>query len=210
MFSLAVEWGFRTDNPAMGIKSFDEQKRTRWLTVEELGRLTKALRKHPNQASANAIRLMALTGARKGEVLHASWSEFDLEAGTWTKPSHHTKQKRQEHVPLNAAALDLLKLLKKKANGSDYLFLGPNQQSPLQDVKRTWKSVTIAAKLTGVRIHDLRHTFASHLVSDGLSLHIVGKLLGHTQAQTTARYAHLADQPLREATNRFAEIVNGR
>jgi integrase len=95
----------------------------------------------------------------------------------------------------------------KQSSASMFLFPGDVAGKPLQEVKKTWAGVCKGAKLNGVRLHDLRHTYASHLVSAGMSLPIVGRLLGHTQPQTTARYAHLADDPLRQATNRFASIV---
>jgi integrase len=120
--------------------------------------------------------------------------------------SHHTKQKRTEHVPLSAPALQLLAVMKEKSESS-FLFPGAVISKPLQEIKKTWAGLCKAAKLRDVRLHDLRHTYASHLVSSGMSLPIVGRLLGHTQPQTTARYAHLADDPLRRATNRFASIV---
>ena len=147
----------------------------------------------------SAIRLIVLTGARKGEVLQATWRQFDLERGVWTKPSHSTKRKRSEHVPLNDQAIAFLKSLPKSG---EFLFPG-RQSSHLSDLKYPWAEVCDAAKLEGVRIHDLRHTYASHLVSRGVPLTMVGKLLGHTQPQTTARYAHLADSPLRAAANLF-------
>ena len=100
MFSLAIRWGWRTDNPAKGVEKYHEERRTRWLSDDELRRLTGALDTHANQSAANAIRLQLLTGARIGEVLTATWEDFDLVRGLWTKPSHHTKQKRTEHLQL--------------------------------------------------------------------------------------------------------------
>jgi integrase len=206
MISLAKSWEWRADNPCEGIPKFPEEKRERWLSTEEIERLCDSLDKHPSQSSANAIRLMLLTGARRGEVMTAKWEDFNLELGMWTKPSHHTKQKRTEHVPLSAPALQLLAAMKEKSD-TPFLFPGAVAGKPLQDIKKTWAGLCRTAKLRGVRMHDLRHTYASHLVSSGMSLPIVGRLLGHTQPQTTARYAHLADDPLRRATNRFASIV---
>ena len=152
----------------------------------------------------NAIRLTVVTGCRKGEALTAKWTDFDFARGIWTKPSHHTKQKRVEHVPLNEQALALLRGLPRDG---EYLFPGRRKGAHLTDLKGPWAKVSDLAKLSGVRVHDLRHSFASHLVSSGVSLPIVGKLLGHTQPQTTARYAHLADNPLREASNRFPQVL---
>lgn len=206
MFELSIRWGMRSDNPARGVDKFPEQKRDRWLSDVELRRLLKALSEHPNQVAANAIRLQLLTGARIGEVLTANWTDFDLERGVWTKPSHHTKQKRREHLPLSGAASSLL--CEMHANCSaDCPWLFPNRSfnRPYKDLKAFWRSVTQAAGLKGYRIHDNRHTHASHLVSSGLSLPIVGRLLGHTNPSTTQRYAHLADDPLRQATEVMGE-----
>jgi len=204
MFELSVRWGWRPSNPAKGIAKFHEEKRDRWLSDEELARLLAALDDHPNQPAANAIRLQLLTGARIGEVLSARWDDIDLERGVWTKPSHHTKQKRTEHLPLSGSALGLLRNIRKGVDErSTFLFPGRNPEKPIADLKRFWKSVTAAADLENYRIHDNRHTHASHLVSSGLSLPIVGRLLGHTNPTTTQRYAHLADDPLREAAEVF-------
>jgi len=207
MMNLAKAWEWRDDNPCQGVPKFREEKRERWLSTQEIERLCDALDKYSNQSVANAIRLMLLTGARKSEALTARWEDFNLELGVWTKPSHHTKQKRTEHVPLSAPAVQLLVSMKEKADDNAHLFPGDVAQQPLNEIKWAWAKLCKQAKIENVRIHDLRHTYASHLVSSGLSLPIVGRLLGHTQPQTTARYAHLADDPLRQATNRFASIV---
>lgn len=211
MFSLAVTWDWRPDNPCRGVKRFQEEPRTRWLSSEEIGRLAQVLAETPNRRAANAIRLLMLTGARRSEVLGAKWDQFDLQQGIWTKPSAHTKQKKEERVPLSAPAMALLQEIRAQAgegtNISPYVFPGDAEDKPLQDIKKGWRKIQQAAGLESVRLHDLRHTYASHLVSSGLSLEMVGRLLGHTQASTTQRYAHLADDPLREATNRFGATV---
>jgi len=203
MFELSKIWGWRPDNPARGIEKFHEEKRHRWLSDTELSKLTNALDEHPNQKAANAIRLQLLTGSRIGEVLNAKWSEIDFERGAWVKPSHHTKQKRTEHLPLSSAALQLLTTMNEAEFTSEYLFPGKNPEKPLYDLKRFWRTIMLASDIKDYRIHDNRHTHASQLVSSGMSLTIVGRLLGHTNPITTQRYAHLADDPLREA----AEIM---
>jgi integrase len=227
MFSFAAtdtndEWCV-TQNPASGIPRFHEEKRERWLSEGELQRLAAALAEYPGRCAAdaevsekqgrflrteaqramNAIRLSMVTGCRKSEALTSKWTDFDFVRHVWTKPSHHTKQKRTEYVPLSEQALLLLERIPRE---SEYVF--PGRTGPhLTDLKGPWAKVCTIAKLSGVRIHDLRHSFASHLVSSGVSLPIVGKLLGHTQQQTTARYAHLADDPQRDAANRFPVVL---
>ncbi|MBP9692240.1 MAG: tyrosine-type recombinase/integrase [Alphaproteobacteria bacterium] len=209
MFSLAVSWGWRADNPAQGIEKYQEEKRDRWLNDEELQRLWRVLDKHSENLTAYVFKFLLLTGARRGEALQATWEQFDLKKGLWVKPAHLTKQKKKEHLPLSDKALLLLETLKKRnTEGSPYLFPGKKAGEPLKEVKKFWRTVLKQANLENVRIHDLRHTHASHLVSSGLSLSIVGKLLGHTQASTTQRYAHLADEPLRKATEVFGNKVD--
>jgi integrase len=211
MFALSVRWGWRIDNPAQGVEKFHEEKRHRWLSDTELTRLTDALNQHPNQLAADAIRLQLLTGARIGEVLTATWADFDLDRGVWIKPSHHTKQKRTEHLPLSNAARDLLLRMRDMAeNISIYLFPGRNPAKPLTDLKRFWRSVMSMSAIEDYRVHDNRHTHASQLVSSGMSLAIVGRLLGHTNPMTTQRYAHLADDPLRDAAEIMARKMRQR
>lgn len=206
MFNLAVSWGWRTDNPIRGVEKYQEYKRHRWLNNEELERLWAVLDGYHTQSIANAFRLLLLTGSRRNEVLRATWDQFDLEKEIWTKPAHTTKQKRMEHLPLSQQAVELLKTMKVESTSS-LLFPGRVPGKPLQEIKKSWETITKKAGLSDIRIHDLRHTHASHLVSSGLSLSIVGKLLGHTQASTTQRYAHLADEPLRQATQVFGDKI---
>jgi integrase len=171
--------------------------------MDELQRLVRVLDEHPNQRAANAVRLQLLTGARMGEVLSARKADFDLNRGVWIKPSHQTKQRRTEHLPLSAPAASLVASILQENSGSQYLFPGNVAGEHLTDIKKFWAAAIRKASIPDYRRHDNRHTYASHLVSSGLSLEIVGRLLGHTSPSTTKRYAHLADDPLRAATERF-------
>lgn len=206
MFKLAIEWGYRPDNPAQYVEKYAESKRDRWLSEEEMGRLKAALPRHRNVRGVQAITLILLTGSRKGEVLHATWDQFDFDRAVWRKPATLTKQNKVEHVPLNKPAIRLLRAIRKHSGESEYLFPGMKAGRPLEDLRKTWRDLCAAANLKDVRIHDLRHTFASHLVSEGESLPVVGSLLGHRQSQTTERYAHLADRTRRKASERFGDI----
>jgi integrase len=213
MFTLAIRWGMRADNPCKGLERNAEEPRQRYLSGDELRRLTAALAAHPSRQAADAIRLMLLTGARsRSEVLRATWDQFDVDLGYWRKPSSHTKQKRQHRVPLSAPTRQLLVEMRsrqKRENGapSSYLFPGRFGDGAMVDIDRSWKSICRAADLRGLRIHDLRHSFASILVSAELSLPVIGALLGHSNPSTTNRYAHLYDDPLRAATERVAAVV---
>lgn len=206
MFNLAIQWGWRLDNPMKGVEKYQEYKRHRWLDDQEVQQLFSVLDTYHNQSVSNIIRLLLLTGSRYTEAVSATWDQFDLDKGTWTKPDHSTKQKEMHHLPLSSIVLDLLKDMKHEADSS-FLFPGKISGKPIKDIKKAWHTIRTRAGFPEVRIHDLRHTHASHLVSSGLSLSIVGKLLGHTQVSTTQRYAHLADEPLRQATEIFGSKV---
>lgn len=209
-FSVAKGWDWRLDNPVQGIARYQEEKRQRWYHGEEAARLLAVLQGHPNRRGANAMLLLLLTGARKGEVLGATWDQFDLDRAVWTKPAHTTKQKRVEHVPLSPHAIELLRGLKEGADPDGlFLFPGDAPGKPYQEPKRFWAAVCKAADLEDAHIHDLRHTFISMLVSSGVPLYTAGRLAGHTQAATTQRYAHLSDDPLRQATTQLGIMVEG-
>jgi integrase len=198
----------RPDNPVLGVARFREEARERYLTANETIALMKALDEHRNQCIANAIRLLYWTGARRGEVLAATWDEFNLDVGTWTKPSAHTKQKRNQTMPLNSAALMLLRELKAKARpDAVYVFSGDDRAEPLKDIKKSWAQIIRRAEIENLRLHDLRHSFASGLLARGVGLEVIGGLLGHTRTETTQRYAHLLTDTLREATERLTQAL---
>jgi integrase len=209
MFNLAIRWGYRPDNPVKGVRKNPEDKRTRYLTNAEVQRLNQALGAHSNRQSANIIRVLLLTGSRRGEVMNAEWDHFDLDAGIWVKPSAHTKQKREHRVPLSKPTIELLNLIRDEAPSppSRYVFPSASRDQPQNDIKKFWAGICKLAGLRDLRIHDLRHTYASILASSGLSLPVIGALLGHTQPNTTARYSHLFDDPLREATERVGAVI---
>ena len=227
-------WGI-VDNPVESVKRYDEEKRECWLSTDEMKRFDDALNQYHDQNAANALRLLLLTGSRMNEVLKAHWEHFDLERSQWTKPSHHVKQKKIEHIPLIPEAVKLL-LAMKPVNARGPIFLGragkDGKRKARVGIKRPWQQACRAAglvevveiagkrkdKKTGkpkmlkrykptVRIHDLRHNYASYLISHNVPLATVGKLLGHTRPETTMRYAHLQDQAMRNGANVFGEIL---
>jgi len=213
MFNLAIQERLRVDNPAQHVARNPENKRDRYLNREEIARLSAVLAAHPEKAAANAVRLLLLTGARRGEVLGATWDQFDLAAGAWTKPPGSTKQKKLHRVPLSAPALALLAEMRAEA-APDANFVFPSRTragkvKPLGSIKTAWATICRRAGLEDVHLHDLRHSFASLLASGGASLPLIGALLGHTQAQTTQRYAHLVDEAMRDATERVGAFVVG-
>jgi integrase len=222
MFSLAMKWKMRADNPCKGIPRFPEPKHEFWLSAEQFQRLELALNEYEPLWAADAIRLLALTGCREGEGLNATWPQFNLTRGTWTKPSHVTKEKKTEIIPLNENALALLRRMAKQRDPDiEWLFPADGGKRPHTTLRNAWRIVCrnagLATQVQGrrgmrwkptIRINDLRHSFASHLVSGGESLYEVGKLMGHTQASTTQRYAHVADTALRAVANKFTVFGN--
>ena len=213
-------------NPARGIEKFKETRRERFLTGEELERLGTAIReaettgipwavdeskptaKHLSKSAnrftkinpfaAAALRLLLFTGCRLREILNLRWKHVDLERGLLFLPDSKSGRKT---VILNAPALTVLNGLEQVG---PCVVPGDNPESPRTDLKRPWGAITKRAGLAGVRLHDLRHTYASFGAGGGLGLPIIGRLLGHSQAATTARYAHLDNDPLRRASEAIA------
>jgi integrase len=142
-------------------------------------------------------------------VLGLRWEELDLGAGIWNKPASRVKQRKRHRLPLSAPLRALLaERLKRREGDTPWVFPGRNGQ-PRQDLKFAWKRICKAAGVSGLRVHDLRHSHASFLVSAGYSLPVISRLLGHSQVSTSARYAHLFDSVEREATERLGAIVTG-
>jgi integrase len=217
MFSLAVIWEMRTDNPVKGIERNPEAARHRYLEGDELERLLAAVAAHPNRQTAHVIELLLLTGARRSEVLTMRWGQLDLGDGVWTKPASATKQARLHRIPLSPPARQVLVEIKQAAEGkaakyrrdpSPWVFPARYGGGPLTDVKHVWAAICLAAGISDLHLHDLRHAYATFLASAGLSLPIIGRLLGHSQAATTNRYSHLQLDPLRAATDRVGAIVS--
>jgi integrase len=203
--NLAIRWGWIQQNPAQGFRRNPEHPRERYLRPEEYERVFRALDEMPNRKAADAIRLLILTGARRGEVLSLEWADLDLELGLWNRPAAKSKDRKRKRVTLSNEALVLLRRLQEDARHS-YVF-ATAEGGPMPDLKRSWAWLKARTGLPDLRIHDLRHSFASVLVSGGETLETIGKLLGHSQHQTTLRYAHLMDDPMRRAANRFSERV---
>jgi len=198
-FNKAIYWELAHSNPAVGVAKNPEASRHRYLDQAEWLRFLTALSACKDTPASLAVHFLLLTGARRGEVFKAQWDQIDLVDEVWTKPSAHTKQKRLHRVPLSNAAIEVLRRARKLSNGT-YVFPGANGKA-LTDLKRTFQGICKAAEIEGLRIHDLRHSFASALVSRGTTLPVIGSLLGHTQVSTTARYSHLSDSAMRHAAN---------
>jgi integrase len=235
--SKAFNWAGRrrliakTHNPASGIERYREAGRARYLTVEEIGRLGDALReaetiglrwdvdesqptaKHAPKAANRrrkldpyaiaALRLLMLTGARLREILDARWEHVDFERGIIHLPDSKTGAKP---IYLSAAAQAILAGL-PRVEGNPHVIPGEKPGAPRADLKKPWAAVSKAAGLLDVRIHDLRHSFASVGAGASMGLPIIGKLLGHSQPATTARYAHLDADPMRRAVETIGATI---
>jgi integrase len=205
MLALAVRWGWRESNPAQGIERNTEHQRKRYLSNDELAALTEALKRHGDQRMADIFRILLLTGARKGEVLAMRWADLDLGKGIWSKPAASTKQNQDHVVPLSAPVRQLLLKIHDQGVTGAYVFASTvGKAGHIIEPKKAWAAICKAAGIRDLRIHDLRHSFASHLVSGGASLPLIGALLGHSNPATTARYAHLFQDPQRAAVERVA------
>jgi integrase len=192
-------------NPCRGVERYSEQGRERFLTSDELARLGDALREtRIDPFAAAAIRLLILTGARLREILDAKWPHVDIERGVIFLPDSKTGKKP---VYLSAAALEVLAGL-SRIEGTPYIIPGEKAGQPKADLKKPWAAICKAAGLEGVRLHDLRHSFASIGAGASMGLPVIGKLLGHSQAATTHRYAHLDADPLRRAVDTIGATIS--
>jgi integrase len=209
MLAQAEEWGLLAEGSTIcrRIKKFREEKRRRFLSPAELGRLGDALqRMEDTGTNANAIaiiRLLALTGARRGEIERLTWPEIDFERQIIELRDSKTGAK---YIPLAPPALEIL-AKHPRLQSSDFVFPAASSGGHYQGLMKIWLRVRKHAGLDDVRIHDLRHSFASVGASGGLGLPVIGKILGHASPATTARYAHLADDPVRAAATSVATAI---
>jgi integrase len=173
--------------------------------------LAVALDHAEDQRAAGIIRMCMLTGARVGEVRTARFEHFNLDYGSWAKPAATTKQRKVHRIPISEDVATIVRQRKLVVpRGSPWLFPGDTPGQPVQEIRRFWRNIQREAEIPDVRIHDLRHTFASLLVSGGASLEMVGRLLGHSQMSTTQRYAHFMDSPLRAGVDAVAQAFRPR
>ncbi|WP_426037013.1 tyrosine-type recombinase/integrase [Cypionkella sp. TWP1-2-1b2] len=207
MFVLAEMWGLRPDgsNPRKHIRKYPEEKRERFLSAAELRRIGEVLREMESErielsSAILAARLLILTGCRLGEIMTLKWDYVDFDERALRLPDSKTGKKV---VHVGAPAVEYLQSA-ERIDGNPWVITGTLPGKPLSDLQPFWQRVRARAGVKDVRIHDLRHTFASTAVASGQGLPMIGKLLGHTQVQTTARYAHLAADPVRSAANSVA------
>jgi integrase len=204
LFNWAEKHGLRPDgsNPCRHVEKYREGRRERFLSQAELARLGDALRKAEADKSSSpwviaAIRLLAFTGMRRNEVLTLRWEHVSEEHQSLMLPDSKTGRKA---IHLNGPALALLQTI-PRLEGNPYVICGEKVGRHLVNLEKPWRRIRKVAQLDDVRLHDLRHSFASVAASGGQSLVVIGKMLGHSQPATTARYAHLADDPVKAASD---------
>jgi integrase len=207
MFNLARTWQMtKADNPALGIEPFKEQKRERYLNPEEVQRVNAALLAEPDWRWHAYFPLSLMLGTRKSELLAMRWSHIDVAARTWLIPQ--TKDGSPHLLPLPGPALAMLEALPSRGK-SEWVFPGDGATGHIVEPAKAWQRIRSRAGVVDVRIHDLRHTLASWLVAQGFNLPLIGRTLNHSQAATTARYAHLALDPVRAALEQTAALLTG-
>jgi len=208
IFNLAVEWEEIEETPAAKIKLFrEDNKCERYLNEEETQRLLRVLKTDSNRPVALAVLFLLSTGARRGEALKARWCDIDTERQVWRIPAENAKSKKPRAIPLNSAALSVLKELGTPVSGEQSLFISRYNGKPLRCITHAWFRMREKAGLEDVRMHDLRHSFASFLVNSGRSLYEVQHILGHSDPSVTMRYAHLSSQALQGAADSAASCI---
>lgn len=208
IYTYAIEQGYTEANPIHGVKRYKEDRRERFLSSDEMQRLGAVLAAVEEEnaelpGAVTATRLLALTGARKGEIINAKWEYVDFERGLLRLPDSKTGRK---DILLGAAALEVLQRA-PRVDGSAYVCSGTIKNKPLGSLQKAWERIRIRADLPGLRLHDLRHSFASVSATGGDSLLVIGAMLGHRQPSTTKRYSHLADDPVRAAADRTSRRI---
>jgi len=207
IFNLSIRWETAgiTKNPTAGIPLLEENnKNERYLTGDEANKLIVALQSSQNKMLQYIVPMLILTGARKQEVLKAKWEDFNLDQKLWRIPT--SKSGKARHVPISDGVQYLLEGVPRHVD-CGYVFANPKTLLPYVSVFSSWNTARTSVGLSDVRMHDLRHSFASFLVNSGRSIYEVQRILGHTQIKTTQRYAHLSQDSLLAAANEISKAV---
>jgi len=209
VLNKAVEWGVIEVNPIARVKLFNPDNRMEnYMTPEELERLLEVLRTDTNRPVCNVALFLLSTGARLNEALAATWEHIDREHRVWRIPASTSKSKRIRSVPLNDSALDVLRQLGTEGQ-SPYLFVSGRTHDRLGNIHKVWERLREKAGLPKLRLHDLRHQYASFLVNSGRSLYEVQRILGHSSHSVTERYAHLSSKSLMDAADSASVLIKG-
>lgn len=207
-FNLAIEWDMLKDNPASGVKLFNlDNKVEHYLDAAELETLMTALQTGANRPVCMIAMFLLSTGARMNEVLSAKWCQINRDTRTWKIPALNSKSKKVRSVPLNDSALDIISQLDTEAE-FEYLFVNRVTGNPYTNIHKAWGKIRAQAGLPQLRIHDLRHQYASFLVNSGRTLYEVQQILGHSTSKVTERYSHLSSATLQAAANSASIMIN--
>ena len=207
MFNLAVEWDIIDKNPLNRIALFNaDNKVENYLKPKQLNRLLHVLDTHPNRMTCMVMKFLLSSGARLNEALRAKWVHIDRVNRVWTIPSTNSKSKRLRAVPLNDYALEVLDNL--DTDDCEFLFMNHSTGTHLKEIHTGWALIRKQAGLPHLRIHDLRHSYASMLVNGGRTLYEVQQILGHSVPTVTQRYAHLSTQTLLSASDTASDYIN--
>jgi len=212
IYNCAIRWSCLPPkmNPCQGVEPFEDNgARERYLTQEEVQRLFDELDSNRNVQVGQVIRLLLYTGARKREILDARWEEIDFNRRLLMIPAARSKSKKVHYIPLSDAAIELLQSLPRQ-DDIPWVFFNPKTKKPPVSMTCAWDTIRKKVGIPEVRLHDLRHSFASFLVNSGRSLYEVQKLLGHHDPKVTMRYAHLSPQSMLEAVNIVGNVVGRR
>lgn len=210
MYKLAKRWEMpgAEKNPLEGARLRNPDNMVeRFLTADETVRLLKAVDTSPNTQLGHIIRLLLLTGCRKREILDLKWSEVDMEKAQIRLPMGRTKTGKTRYVPLNDQAMAVLRAV-PRWEGCDWVVPNPKTLKPLTAFYNGWHAARKEAGVPDLRVHDLRHTFASWLVESGATLYVASKALGHASSRSTERYAHVSDKTIRGASNAAAGMID--
>ncbi|MEL0156338.1 tyrosine-type recombinase/integrase [Sphingopyxis sp.] len=209
MCKLAKKWGLpgADRNPLEGVQQKPcDNVVERYLSIEETKRLLEAVDASPNTQLPAIVRMLMLTGCRKRELLDAKWSEIDLDRQSWRIPMERAKTSKSRQVALSEAAMEVLRSL-RRWEGCDYVVPNPETLQPYTSIYHSWDSARRSVGLGDIRVHDLRHAFATRLAEAGTSIYIVSKALGHASVRSSERYAKISDQTLRDASNLAANMI---
>jgi len=209
IYNLGRKWRITgmSQNPTLGLSTAPDVQRDRFLDADETQRLIVAIGNDENQTAAQAIMLLLLSGGRRNEITQAKWEYVNWERRTLLVPL--SKSGKPRAIALNAQALALLRAI-ARIEGNPYIFPSPVNGKPSASLFFPWDRIRKRAGLKDVRLHDLRHSYASFLVNQGISLYVVQGLLGHAHSRTTQRYAHLAHETLMDAAELVGDVVSGK
>ena len=204
IFNKAIEWGWQGVNPATGIKKFKEQSRDRFLNAEEMPQFLKSLDMEGNPTARDFFKVLLLTGVRKSNALTMRWEQICFNQKTWRIPE--TKNGEPLTIPLNDHVISILKQ-RREASQCEWVFEGKGKLGHLNDPKKAWKRILDRTDIKDLRMHDLRRTFGSWQAALGANSYVIGKSLGHKSQQSTAIYARLNLDPVRESTNKAVDAM---